>query len=116
MDYILAFQDSGQEKTPSWAGDLFSRRKPMRLRVRAAPCFVPPLAGVRHQTPNQPHNQNPDTVMKVTHLVSSMRVGVAAVAFVLLAPALRADQQISAPYLLPMSINAVIDESDCDNS
>jgi hypothetical protein len=54
--------------------------------------------------------------MKVTSIVSSLRIGVAAVAFTLIAPALRADQQVSAPYLMPLSINAVVDESDCENS
>jgi hypothetical protein len=54
--------------------------------------------------------------MKVTSLIPSCRIGVAAVALALLTPVLRADQQVSAPCVLPMSINAVVDESNCENS
>src|SRR5262245_3975876 len=54
--------------------------------------------------------------MKVTSLVSSVRMGAAALALALLTPALQADQQVTASYLMPMSINAIVDESDCQNS
>lgn len=54
--------------------------------------------------------------MKVTTLVSPLRIGIAAVALALLTPSSRADQQVSAPYQLPMNIHAVVDESDCENS
>ncbi len=54
--------------------------------------------------------------MKVTSLVSPWRIGMAAVALTLLTPLSRADQQVTASYLMPMNINAVVDESGCDNS
>jgi hypothetical protein len=54
-------------------------------------------------------------IIKIIHLITPLRFMLAA-ATVLLPQSLRADQQVSAPFTMRMNINAIIDESDCNNS
>ena len=58
---------------------------------------------------------NRTEAMSKTYLSKHLPLGIAAAAL-LFVPSLRADQQVRAAFSLPIHINAVVDESGCENS